>query len=224
MSILGSKTFRDWRNRALCKGTACSVKGLFKTLRFRAEGWDQAISSLGEDSGYIIVLWHNVLMMPLTHPCGRDVHAIISSGRDGDYAAHVIRHFGVGAIRGSSSRNGARALLGAIKNRNIRRFAFTPDGPRGPRYQSHPGAAWLSEQLRLPVLPLGVAISRAWHLKSWDRYRIPKPFARVRFQFEAPIPPPTSQEDLESHKQHIHDALTNASLKAHQSLGLVWPD
>ncbi|HJP84363.1 MAG TPA: hypothetical protein VJ852_00095, partial [Gemmatimonadaceae bacterium] len=36
------------------------------------------------------------------------------------------------------------------------------------------------------IVPLGVTADRAWRLKSWDRFMIPKPFARVTIAYGDP--------------------------------------
>jgi lysophospholipid acyltransferase (LPLAT)-like uncharacterized protein len=41
-------------------------------------------------------------------------------------------------------------------------------------------------------------VSRAWRLRSWDRFTVPKPFARIVVRYGAPIEPapgtPTAEE------------------------------
>jgi lysophospholipid acyltransferase (LPLAT)-like uncharacterized protein len=38
----------------------------------------------------------------------------------------------------------------------------------------------------LPVIPLAVAASPAWRLRSWDGFMIPKPFSHVRIEYLPP--------------------------------------
>ena len=57
--------------------------------------------------------------------------------------------------------------------------AVTPDGPRGPAHVFAPGAAIAAQRTGALLVPIRAA-SRAWRLKSWDRFLIPKPFARVQ--------------------------------------------
>ena len=41
----------------------------------------------------------------------------------------------IGAIRGSSSKGGAKVIISALKElKDGNDIAITPDGPRGPRY------------------------------------------------------------------------------------------
>jgi lysophospholipid acyltransferase (LPLAT)-like uncharacterized protein len=61
--------------------------------------------------------------------------------------------------------------------------AVTPDGPRGPAHVFAPGAAIASQRTGVPLLPIRASATRAWRLKSWDRFLVPKPFATVRVTY-----------------------------------------
>jgi lysophospholipid acyltransferase (LPLAT)-like uncharacterized protein len=91
-----------------------------------------------------------------------------------------VRCFGLGAVRGSSSRRGAAALLDLVRSLEAGfDLCITPDGPRGPRYSLGPGALLLSERCRVPLLPLLVEYSAFWRFNAWDGFAVPKPFAKV---------------------------------------------
>jgi lysophospholipid acyltransferase (LPLAT)-like uncharacterized protein len=49
------------------------------------------------------------------------------------------------------------------------------------------GVAWLARATGAPVLPVGCAVDRAWRLRSWDQFTIPKPFARVHVHYGEPV-------------------------------------
>ncbi len=229
MSWLRTTTFKRFRNGLLSSVTGVAVRGLHMTVRFRAEGWGP-IRELWKSRGVIFVLWHNGLMVPLGHESCRGVRALISAGPDGEFAARVVRRFGVQAVRGSTSKDGGRALLEAVRsvqwNGTPPRWAVTPDGPRGPRYVLQAGAAWLASRTGLPVVPLGIAAERAWYLKTWDRYCIPKPFSRVHLVFGDPleIPAELSREELEASRASVQDALLRTSQQAAKEAGVEWPD
>ena len=92
----------------------------------------------------------------------------------------MVRELGGEVIRGSSSHTGARALRDyyqALAHEGVSP-AITPDGPRGPPWKFKPGAILLAQMSQRPMIPLAYAASRAWKIK-WDRFVIPKPFARV---------------------------------------------
>ena len=106
-----------------------------------------------------------------------------------DGAAHA--RFGYRAARGSTSRNGARAL--AQLRRELasgHAVAFTVDGPRGPARVVQPGAVWLAGATGQPILPFHIEASRCWTLGSWDRTQIPKPFSTVGVAIGPPIQVP----------------------------------
>jgi lysophospholipid acyltransferase (LPLAT)-like uncharacterized protein len=64
--------------------------------------------------------------------------------------------------------------------------AVTPDGPRGPAHVFAPGAAIAAQRTGAALVPVRASASRAWRLKSWDRFLIPKPFATVRVAYGPP--------------------------------------
>src|ERR1700731_671853 len=132
-----------------------------------------------------ILVWHNrILAMPAVfrryYPKRKGLLVLTSASRDGAYLSEFVRCFGLGAIRGSSSRRGAAALLDLVRSLEAGfDLCITPDGPRGPRYRLGPGALLLSERCRVPLLPLLVEYSAFWRFKSWDGFAVPKPFSKV---------------------------------------------
>ena len=51
-----------------------------------------------------------------------------------------------------------------------------------------PGAAQLATRLNTDVGAFYVLPERAWQLRSWDRFLIPKPFSRVLVTWPAHVP------------------------------------
>lgn len=128
----------------------------------------------------LFALWHGELLPLLWHQRARGVAVLISEHRDGEIVAQIAESLGYRTVRGSSSRGASRALLGlarAIADGND--GAITPDGPRGPARVFAPGAAVAAQRTGAPIVPIRASASRAWRLRSWDRFLIPKPFARV---------------------------------------------
>ena len=137
---------------------------------------------------FIYLLWHGTLL-PLTwvHR-NRNVVAMISEHSDGEIIARIVQSIGYRTVRGSTSRGAARALLGAC--RVIEEgacLAVTPDGPRGPAESVAPGAAVIAHRTGAPMVPVSLQASSAWRLNSWDRFMIPKPFARLTVAYGDPI-------------------------------------
>lgn len=135
-----------------------------------------------------LLLWHGQLLPLLYIMRFQSIACLISTHRDGELIAQVARRFGCKLVRGSSSRGADRALLGLVRTlQEGYTIAVTPDGPRGPYRSFAPGALVAAHRAKAPVVAFGVHATRAWYLKSWDQFMIPKPFARVTIVFDTPM-------------------------------------
>lgn len=135
-----------------------------------------------------LLLWHGQLLPLLYVMRFQSIASLISTHKDGELIAQVARRLGCKLIRGSSSRGADRALLGLVRAlRDGFTVAVTPDGPRGPYRSFAPGALVAAHRAQAPVVAFGVHASRAWYLGSWDRFMIPKPFARLTIVFDTPV-------------------------------------
>jgi lysophospholipid acyltransferase (LPLAT)-like uncharacterized protein len=136
--------------------------------------------------------------------------AVISASRDGQYLADFMKFFKVEALRGSSSRKGANAMLGAIREiESGRNVVFTPDGPRGPKYEIKSGPVAVASKTGAVLVPFVLNSSRCWKLKSWDAFQIPKPFSKLTMVVGKPItiPPDLDAEGLEEYRLVAENAL-----------------
>lgn len=128
----------------------------------------------------IYVFWHRCVFPATYHFRERGIVVMTSRSLDGEYIARIIEKFGYGAARGSSSRGGVRALLAMHRDIEAgRTVAFTIDGPRGPRYVAKPGPVLLARNTQVAIMAFHIAVERAWILKTWDGFIVPKPFSRA---------------------------------------------
>ena len=128
----------------------------------------------------IYCFWHQCVIPAAWWYRGRDIAVMTSRSFDGEYIARIIEHLGYRAVRGSSSRGGARALLEMHNHiEHGRLVAFTIDGPRGPRYVAKPGPVLLARNTGVPLSGFHIALEDPWVLPSWDAFLIPKPFSRA---------------------------------------------
>lgn len=116
------------------------------------------------------------------------ISVLISEHFDGEIISKTISLFGFKSIRGSSSKNGAKALISSLKIlKRDEDIAITPDGPRGPFRSVAQGVVLISQKSKTPIVPFRIRASNYWQLKSWDRFTIPKPFSRVDFHILEPF-------------------------------------
>lgn len=163
------------------------IKALAWTWRLRREGFEEAERLMRERRGVVLALWHGEMLGPLVAMRGHDISILISNHRDGEIIARIAEGFGYGAIRGSSSRGGGRALLEIVRHlQKGGTVAVTPDGPRGPRHSFAGGTVVAAQRAGVPVVALRMEAPKAWTLGSWDRFTIPKPFSRVVVRASVP--------------------------------------
>jgi lysophospholipid acyltransferase (LPLAT)-like uncharacterized protein len=137
---------------------------------------------------HVFLLWHEALLPLLWQHRNQGIAIVVSEARDGQYLSDVATSLGYRTVRGSSTRGGARALLGAVRElRAAGAVAFTPDGPRGPRRELKPGVVAAAQRGGGVIVPIHAEADRAWRLHSWDRFMIPKPLARVRITYGRPF-------------------------------------
>ena len=157
------------------------------TWRVRRIGSEAFDDMRAKQEPFIAAFWHGEIIPVTWVHRGSGIAPLISHHADGEVIARIVEGLGYRTVRGSTTRGGARALLEAAQlvNEGIT-VAFTPDGPRGPRHVFAPGALIVAQRTGRPVIVLAATASRAWHLKSWDRHLVPKPFATITIRYSGP--------------------------------------
>ena len=177
----------DARTRFAIAAGYLLLRILGATWRVQVHGRATLLARSGADPRVVLTLWHGQLL-PITWAHRQPTASMVSEHRDGEIISRVLARLGFSAIRGSTSRGGARALLEAV--RVLARgadVAITPDGPRGPRHSVAPGALALAARAGAAIVPIVAHVDRKWQLRSWDRFEIPKPFARVTISYGTPV-------------------------------------
>lgn len=196
--------------------------GRFGNLLIRVLGatwWTRDLVVRPPRPAIYLFLHGNILLSAHTHR-DRDYTILISDHRDGEIIAQIGERLGLRPVRGSSTRGGAKAVLELLREHRDKPFAVTPDGPRGPRGSVKRGLIHLAAQGDWPIIPMGFATNRAWRLKSWDRFTIPKPFARVTCTLGDPLEIPSELDDETASElaERASNALFEAEAKAQQAL------
>ena len=175
--------------------------------------------------GALITLWHGNMLVGMHQHRNRDWQVLVSPSDDGDLSEALLERFGYRVVRGSASSGGARALREMLGHlRAGARVVLTPDGPRGPRHSMNPGVAWMARATGHPIVPLGLACDPAWRFRSWDRFVLPKPRARIAFVWGEPIEVPRSStpRELERITDGVRESMLALERRAHEQLGLEW--
>jgi lysophospholipid acyltransferase (LPLAT)-like uncharacterized protein len=181
-----------------------------RTLRWEVEGWEHWERATGEGRLPIYTFWHNRVFLATYFWRRRGIVVMTSQSFDGEYIARFIQRFGCGAARGSSTRGGVGAIVEMVRlMRQGCPTAFTIDGPKGPLYVAKMGAVLLAKKTGSPVLPFTITPTKFWEAKSWDRFQVPKPFARALVQIAPPIdvPPDADEATLQLKRDELQSAL-----------------
>ena len=218
----------DWRasRRKRAEVAAIAAIGapivgvLGRTLRWRAEGLGHldAVEAAGQQPVY--ALWHGRILPAISFLRDRGIVAITSENYDGEWIARLMRRFGYGASRGSTSRGAGRALRQLLRDVKDKPVAFTVDGPRGPARTAQPGAVWLARATGNPVVPFHIEAARHWTLRSWDRGQVPCPFSRVAIVFGEPmhIPRDAARPALEQARLQLERSLADCERRCREML------
>jgi hypothetical protein len=182
----------------------------------------------GEDIRCIYATWHEMLWHGIGAVRDEGVCVLVSTHRDGEAIARVVERQGFNLARGSSTRGGAqgmRELLRAGRDPDVD-LCVTVDGPRGPRRELKDGVLFTAAMTGRPIVPLAVAVDRAWRLGTWDRLIIGKPFTRVAVAFgdEVHIPRGVDRDTLMAeHQPRVVAAMDAAEARCQQELGVPAP-
>jgi hypothetical protein len=177
------------------------------TLRLKIENeWSNYLEQGGK---VLLCLWHQQLLLSiqLFSRYKKYLPSVMTSrSLDGDISTRIIEAGGVAAVRGSSSRGGIAALKEMIQRiKQYRLGAHILDGPRGPAGVAKLGAIAIAHGAGAVIVPTVIFADRAWYLHSWDRFMIPKLFARITIKCfpKIELPPVMDKADYENQRKRL---------------------
>lgn len=205
------------------------LRALVATCRFSfVAGVDCLLGVRSQGERAIFSFWHSQIFpfadlfhRRLLHH-GYPVAMLSSWSRDGELGARLGRGLGALVARGSSTHGGTAGLRGLYRMIRAHQSAAVtlPDGPKGPPRVAKAGTAVLAQLTGLPIIPLGLAISRSWQINSWDRMLVPKPFSHIVVACGEPIEVlrGASSEALEATRTSLQTALDDLTASAEAQL------
>lgn len=194
---------------------ALALRALFATLRVRVHDPAGFLSS-PPPHPVIYAFWHNRILaitaafLRVYPPGRRGVLVLTSASKDGMWLGEVASALGMGSVRGSSSRRGAGAMRELLeKVSQGYDIAITPDGPRGPKYELGPGPVYLAQRTGITIIPIHARFSCCWTMKTWDGFRIPRPFSALDVTLDPPlrVPAQTDESSFEAERAKIESVL-----------------
>jgi lysophospholipid acyltransferase (LPLAT)-like uncharacterized protein len=189
------------------------------TWRFETIAEDGATPlPYGEGAGAeIFCFWHQcVLPCAFYYRC-TGATIIVSRSFDGELITRILNLFGFKTTRGSSSRGARKGLLGLKQVIESGRPAiFTADGPRGPIYRTKMGPIRVAHLTGARIGAFHLQPERAWTMRSWDRFLVPKPFTRIVVSWArwTHVPMDLAEDRFEQKRAELNAAIERARLRA----------
>ena len=204
------------------------VRLLFLSCRVvRLEGIENEKKAIDISGDRVIYAsWHQRLLYHAHRLRKRRIRVMISQSRDGEYIARLENWLGLKAVRGSSTRGGVDALKDLVrKMRDGANGGMIPDGPTGPPRETKIGTIILARMTGAPIIPISWGADRCWIFNSWDRFMIPKPFARISYYYGEPIlvPHSTKVPDMEGYRKLLDERLNDITRRCDEIFGEVRP-
>lgn len=163
------------------------------TVSIEVKGFHQIRNQLDRELNPCLGCAHTVLLPSVlaleAFPC----IFLASKSQDGEIISAILEKRGFSMARGSSSRGGVAGLKGLIRRQaHATAIGLTYDGPKGPPYVPKRGILLCIRQAsgdffvihtkfkgsKIPFFPSHI------RLKSWDRFHLIVPFAKIRMTCE----------------------------------------
>lgn len=213
--MTGGQIHRTWGGRRLTTGRRVLyrllvplgklvLEILWRSGRLQFVGEAALIAAVAKGGIVIPVCWHQHLLF-----CGRYIVAgrvpglspafLVSPSVDGEAPSMLATSYRAQVVRGSSTHTGTRAIRHLCKALARDRLSplITPDGPRGPRFEFKPGALLVAQITGAPIVPLAYAARPAKVFRTWDKFILPTPFARIAIAVGEPVYVPRDSDEAQ---------------------------
>ena len=180
----------------------------FKSTRMKLEGEEHVEKLRTTRRGIVHIIWHGKIFMVPYFYRKRNIMPLVSPSQDGEIAARVMDGWGYKILRGSGSHFMKDAWLAMIEELKAGgEVIIIPDGPKGPDRKLKMGCVRLAADTGAAILPFSFTTNKKKILKSWDRFLMFPPFARVLCAYGEPIdvPPGLDAAGLERERERIEE-------------------
>ena len=164
------------------------IRLICPTLRWERRGEEHLASIYASGHHAIFTFWHACIFTAPWFWRRRGIVVMSSRSKHGEMTSRFLKRFGIGTVRGSSTRGAGRALAEMTycleQGTDV---GFAIDGPKGPAFVAKPGAVTLARHSGQAIFPFHIAVKRRIEIPSWDRLQIPLPFSRAITLMAEPI-------------------------------------
>lgn len=207
MKSILSKILRNAITQAILAFIAFTyIKFIYGTSCWEFKNKEVFQKYINEKKPFIVSFWHgHLLMLACALQWKIPVYMLISNHRDGKIISKIISYFGIQTIAGSTNKKGfeaVRQILHVIKQGAV--LGITPDGPRGPREVVSDGVLQIARLAKVDIIPLAYSCKPIKVLRTWDHFRVAKPFCKGAFAAGNPISP---IEDIEQLRISLQTAM-----------------
>lgn len=206
--------------RSLTGVASAIVRVLCATLRIETVNEERFVDTAG---GKILCFWHGRTIPPTARYRKSGIWVVISLSKDGELQTKILKGLGYNAVRGSTGRGGVRVLAECIRLlKSGETIAITPDGPQGPSGVAQMGMITMARKSGATLCPMGVSARPRWMFRTWDRYVVPKPFAKAMLVFGEPVKVPSdaTDEEMETIRQQLQGEMLRLQDEADRRLNL----
>ena len=163
---------------------------LFWLNKINVKGEENLLNLINSDKPVMVCVWHGRLVFPSWYLRlkATNVHAIASRHNDAEIMARILRRWGYGLIRGSTSKGGkavVQEMAEVFKNAGI--IAVTNDGPKGPPRIAKAGSTGVAIKYNVQIITITGSATKYWQMNSWDRLMLPKPFGTIQLIVSPPL-------------------------------------
>ncbi len=193
---------------------------------------ENALNEVKKQQSLIILFWHNRLMMiPFFAKRVQQFYpkyqfmTLASRHGDGQFVGNVVEKFGFISILGSTQRgrktsrgigiDSIKKIISGLKEGYS--LGITPDGPRGPNQKINGDVIHLAKISGAKILAISYSSSRFKELNSWDKFKIPLPFSKIKYICDYKlfsVDRSASKEDLEKIKLEVEKSLDEIQLQS----------
>ena len=175
---------------------------LFRSCRVKVYGEGNIINAINADKPILLCSWHGRMMFAIhylrTHKI--KIFAISSTHDDSETLSKILVRWKIGLIRGSSTSGWKNVIVTMMKKLKDPKtiIAITNDGPKGPPQIAKSGSLHMALKANATVLAMSGTATRFFELKTWDKFRLPKPFSIIHINISQPLEFPKDIEERDN--------------------------